>query len=130
MRKRLEVVFETDEEVDPEGIRLALEDIGLRYKSLRRLDVEGLPKAFEAKGCCGRGKKSPSMVKKAKNYAKTMARWVKAGRPIVSVKVFADRLVICGGCESLKGYECMECGCPMDSKAKMNIDKLCELNKW
>ena len=81
--------------------------------------------------CCGGGeKKSPSMLKKIKNYKETMVRWYEAGRPVVDMKEFVDRLAICGGCESLKEYECTECGCPMDKKAKMDIDKLCELNKW
>jgi hypothetical protein len=81
--------------------------------------------------CCGRGKKSPPMLKKAKNYAKTMARWIKAGRPVVSMATLSHRLSICGGCDSLiKDRECSKCGCPMIEKAKMDIDKLCELNKW
>lgn len=81
--------------------------------------------------CCGQdNKKSPSLRSKVKNYTKTMARWIKAGRPIVDMETFAKRLIVCGTCESLKSYECTECGCPMDSKARMDIDKLCELKKW
>ena len=87
---------------------------------------------LKKESCCGGGKKkSPSMIRKARNYAKTMARWIKAGRPVVSLSALAQRLSICGKCESLiKDRECSECGCPMIVKAEMDIDRLCELNKW
>ncbi len=131
MKKRLEIIFETEKEIDAEGVIAALDSIGLQYKTMKRPDVADLPKAPKGKGCCGRGEKeSPSMLKKIKNYKETMIRWYGAGRPVVSMRIFADRLNICAGCDSRKGYECTECGCPMDIKAKMDIDKLCELNKW
>lgn len=85
----------------------------------------------EPKRCCDQGeKKSPSMIKKAKNYVITMKAWIKAGMPVVDITTLANRLSICGKCESLKDYECIECGCPMDAKAKMDMKNLCELNKW
>lgn len=131
MIKRLEIIFETKEEIDAEGIISVLDSIDLKYKSMKRVELEGLPRVIKQEGCCGQGeKKSPSMLKKIKNYKETMIRWYTAGRPVVSVSVLADRLMICSGCSSLKDYECTECGCPIDTKAKMGIDKLCELNKW
>lgn len=108
-----------------------LKNNNISHRSVKDLEaIANIQKSDPSNGCCGQGKKSPSMLKKAKNYTKTMTRWIKAGRLIVDMKTFATRCTICSTCESLKSYECMECGCPMDSKAKMNIDKLCELNKW
>lgn len=80
--------------------------------------------------CCGQSKKSPSMMKKVANFASTTKKWIKAGMPVVDIRELIKRLDICSSCDSLKEYTCMECGCPMDRKAKMDIDKLCELNKW
>jgi hypothetical protein len=109
-----------------------LKDANIRYLKVRDIEaVDRLAIMSLNKGCCGQGKKKePSLIKKAQNYTKTMARWIKEGRPIVSLRVLSERLLICSGCDSLQDYVCIECGCPMDTKAKMDIDKLCELNKW
>ena len=62
------------------------------------------------------------MLRKARNYAQTMARWYKAGKPLADKKVVVERLEICRICDSLiKDWECSECGCPMMEKAKMGI---------
>ena len=101
------------------------------YAEMRKEDAK--PKVKNPKSsCCGGGeKKSPSMIKKAKNYAKTMAKWMKAGRPKVSTAVYAERLGICATCgECIRDEECSICGCPMRDKAMMGLEKLCELNKW
>lgn len=128
MMERLELIFESEEMFNAELVRETLSGLDLHYKSMKRIGIDP-PKP--PKKCCGQGKKqSPPMLKKIKNYKETMVRWYKAGRPIVDIRELAERLAICGGCASLKGYECTECGCPMDNKAKMDIDNLCELNKW
>jgi len=90
------------------------------------------PMTKKKSSCCGQGeKKSPSMLKKAKNYTKTMAAWVKAGMPRVNMNTYANRLLVCSDCEELiKDAECSKCGCPMKDKAIMDMDNLCELNKW
>lgn len=127
---QIEIIVETN---NAQIVLDALGSKGIQYKSVKNLEAIARIKSNKPKGegCCGQGnKKSPSLLKKANNYRKTMTRWIKAGRPIVDMKTFAKRLIICGACKSLKSYECMECGCPMDTKAKMDIDKLCELNKW
>ena len=82
--------------------------------------------------CCGQGeKKSPSLIKKAKNYTKTMAAWVGAGMPKVKMNTYANRLNICSTCEAIiNDSECSKCGCPMMDKAIMDMENLCELNKW
>jgi hypothetical protein len=126
--KQIEIIVMAE---NVQEVKDALTARDIETRSIKDLEfIANNQKRDHSEGCCGQGKKSPSMLKKAKNYAKTMARWIKAGRPIVELRELASRLSICGGCASLKGYECTECGCPMDSKAKMNIDKLCELNKW
>ena len=81
--------------------------------------------------CCGGDEKSPSMIKKARNYIETKIRWKKAGSPLVDIDAYIKRLTICSGCNHFnEKWECNKCGCPMIEKAKMDIDKLCELNKW
>ena len=127
--KDIEIIVEAE---NAQIVLDALEAKGIKHRSIKDLEAVariGKPKE-NSEGCCGQGKKSPSLSTKAKNYIKTMARWTKAGRPIVGMITFAKRLSICGDCPSLKSYECTECGCPMDLKAKMDIDKLCELKKW
>jgi hypothetical protein len=81
--------------------------------------------------CCGGGKKSPSMLRKAKAYIKLMREWYKVGAPLVDKKIVIERLNICRVCDSLiKDWECSECGCPMMEKSKMDMKNLCKLNKW
>ena len=134
----IEIILVDDKEFTISEVAEKVRGTGLRFSRVQRIKEQKpleispatVPNSKPKDGCCGQSKQSPSMIKKAKSYAKTMARWYKAGSPIVSLRVFADRLVVCGRCDSLKNYECTECGCPMDNKAKMGIDKLCELNKW
>jgi hypothetical protein len=130
--KDIEIIVEAE---NAQKVLDALGAKGIKHKSVKDLEaiarMESTPKVEDGEGCCGDNEpESPSMLKKANNYRKTMTRWFKAGMPVVSLRVFAERLTVCGRCDSHKGYECTECGCPMDNKAKMNIDKLCELNKW
>ena len=136
MRERLEIVFESEDRINVEKVTETLKSSGLEYKSVSREKIGSLPKPLSKsqasrKGCCGQDKQSPSLSKKAMNYAKTMARWIAAGKPIVAMKAYANRLLICSDCDSfIKDTECSECGCPMEFKAKMDLKGLCELNKW
>ena len=130
--KEYEMILRSENDIDVDKFRGALECVGLRYTSLKRTHIKAPIVPTNKKGCCGQNdKKSPSMMKKIKNYTETMTRWIAAGRPIVAMKVYANRLLICSDCDSLiKDTECSKCGCPMEFKAKMDLKGLCELNKW
>ena len=59
----------------------------------------------------------PTTLELAANYAKSTARWVKAGRPVVSEYEFFRRLEICKACEHVRLKPdgamkmCAKCGC-------------------
>ena len=61
--------------------------------------------------------KPPTTLELAANYAKSTARWVKAGRPVVSEDEFNRRLNICMSCEHVRlkpdgaMKKCAKCGC-------------------
>ncbi|MCK5602696.1 hypothetical protein KAR91_12520 [Candidatus Pacearchaeota archaeon] len=129
--KDIEIIVEAE---NAQIVLDALEAKGIKHRSIKDLEAVariGKPKE-NSEGCCGQGKKSPSLSTKAKNYIKTMARWTKAGMPKVDKATELARLNICSTCEAIAddGWECTECGCPMKDKVEMDIEKLCELKKW
>lgn len=72
----------------------------------------------------------------AKNFVSAMINWQQAGRPVVSKKVWKQRLATCRGCEWWQEIaktniaRCRKCGC---SSAKLLLGtSKCPLNppKW
>jgi len=131
MRNRLEVVFETEEEIDPERIRLALESMGLQYKTLRRVDIEKVVNGVKKKGCCGGDNhKSPSLMQKGLNLVKATTEHIITGMKHVPPSVYLQRLEKCRECEfKQEGFVCSKCGCYMGIKASW-LEQKCIENKW
>lgn len=75
--------------------------------------------------------KPPSFFQKGLNYAQAIASHAIAGFPMSSEEVHAERLTICESCDRRKpdSWECLECGCPMDTKAAW-AEQECPLKKW
>ena len=128
--ERLEIVFETEKEIDPEGISLALEPTGLQYKSLRRLGVDRVVSG-DKKGCCGKAKtKAPNLAQRGLNLVKATTEHIITGMKHVPPSVFLQRLEKCKGCDYIQeGFVCSKCGCYMGIKASW-LEQKCIENKW
>ncbi len=127
---RLELVFETEKEIDPEGISLALKPMGYQYKSLKRLRVDR-PVSGDKKGCCGKVKtKTLNLLQKGLNLAKATTEHIITGMKHVPDSIYFQRLERCRDCEyKQEGFVCSKCGCYMGIKASW-LEQTCELNKW
>ena len=73
----------------------------------------------------------PGIVTKVANYAVAKTQHVVAGSPQVDDAVYAARLATCAACPLLKDGVCLQCGCPMEAKARW-ADVRCPLDppKW
>lgn len=77
----------------------------------------------------------PSLIEKAKNFAKAAMDHVKAGMPIASDEEIEKRFSICQTCEFLKNNACTKCGCPVNREKKFIsklawADQKCPIGKW
>lgn len=73
---------------------------------------------------------SHSILELVKNFGKEIAKFTKAGAPIVTKEEYKDRLQTCAGCEHLKNERrCGLCGCVVAMKAQMKTAE-CPENKW
>ena len=70
-----------------------------------------------------------NILKLVKNFAIEVVKFTAAGAPIVTEKVFEERLKICNECEHISGDKCMKCGCTMSVKWKWGT-AACPINKW
>jgi hypothetical protein len=77
----------------------------------------------------------PSILEKVKSLLQDSAKWVKAGCPLASNEVIADRYSKCAACEYFckEAYEgsgkCLLCGC--STKAKIILEtSQCPEGKW
>ena len=79
----------------------------------------------------------PSLLKKGINlsqYTWELMKYVteNPGKTLmVSDSVFDQRIEICKECEAFdaRKFQCNECGCPLQQKARMILDA-CPLDKW
>jgi ribosomal protein L32 len=73
----------------------------------------------------------PSFIEKASNFVVDTAIWAAAGFPLASADKQEGRLFVCEGCDRLElpTRICLECGCPVDEKAKRATSG-CPLGKW
>ena len=79
----------------------------------------------------------PSLLKKGINlsqYTWELMKYVteNPGKTLmVSDSVFDQRIEICRECEAfdVRKFQCNECGCPLQQKARMILDA-CPLDKW
>lgn len=67
------------------------------------------------------GKKMPSLLTQAGNFAKAILEHALAGFPMVSQEIYKERLAACGSCSFFEAVEarCFKCGCSMKEKAWM-----------
>ena len=78
---------------------------------------------------------APSLIQKAKNFATSAAKHVKAGMPRASQEQIDARFQICQGCEHFDGKACKKCGCPI-KREQAFVSKLawanekCPVGKW
>tara|TARA_R110002012_G_scaffold25328_1_gene84132 strand:- start:169 stop:561 length:393 start_codon:yes stop_codon:yes gene_type:complete len=75
--------------------------------------------------------KLPSFATMAKNFARDLAEYVKAGAPNVSESRYKNRLNTCKKCPDLikEAMRCGKCGCLVEHKAKWKTTK-CPADKW
>jgi hypothetical protein len=79
--------------------------------------------------------RSPSLFRKAVNFAKSAARHAMAGGPRCTESQISERYAICEGCEFFKAGACVKCGCPV-VREQAYISKLawagesCPVGKW
>lgn len=85
--------------------------------------------------CCGNEKKDkplPSLVNRAKTYAKAQIDHTRAGRQLVAKAEYLKRLTTCSGCSRLNNdWNCShpKCGCQMKVKAEW-AEQICHDNNW
>lgn len=78
---------------------------------------------------------SPSLLQKAKNFATSAAKHIRAGMPRCTQEQIDERFAICQGCEFYKDGACQKCGCPL-KRERQFISKLswahekCPVGKW
>lgn len=62
--------------------------------------------------------KSPTLLRMVTNFAKDLAKFTKAGAPVVDRFEYEDRVSTCLSCEHLKNKKrCGLCGCVVEVKA-------------
>ena len=73
----------------------------------------------------------PSLIKKTKNFAKSAARHISNGLPVVDNAEMEKRLKLCVSCDRYNSDNktCSECGCYVDIKTKWALES-CPLKKW
>jgi hypothetical protein len=73
-------------------------------------------------------KELPALWRKAMNYTKAVARFVAAGRPVVSLEVLEQRQGQCAVCPERALDACAACGCPLEKKLMLGSE-VCGLVK-
>jgi hypothetical protein len=79
--------------------------------------------------------RSPSLLQKIANFAKSAVAHFSAGAPQASEEEVARRFSICESCEHFDGKACKKCGCPVVREKKF-LSKLswanesCPVGKW
>tara|TARA_R100001463_G_scaffold79454_1_gene133895 strand:+ start:1403 stop:1726 length:324 start_codon:yes stop_codon:yes gene_type:complete len=73
----------------------------------------------------------PPLKDQIVGFAKSFTKWVSEGAPLVTPKVYMERLTTCHVCPSFnkKQGRCLECGCMMEYKARMKTSE-CPKHKW
>ena len=82
-------------------------------------------------------KEKPSLLQKGVNlsqYTWELIKYIKdnPGKALtVSDTVYDQRIEICKGCQYFVAddFSCIECGCPLQRKARMILDA-CPIGKW
>ncbi len=73
------------------------------------------------------GEKPPSFLRKAVSLTKAVVKHVMGGMPIA--KDSGKRLDICRGCEFYSAGNCLKCGCNVQVKTVMGLER-CPVGKW
>ena len=77
----------------------------------------------------------PTLIQKAKSVTYSALEWAKAGFPVVSEAVFAERRDICHACPFFNASaffgdgKCTKCGCDFSMKSRMATES-CPEGKW
>ena len=76
-------------------------------------------------------KQELSLLQKTKNFAKSAARHISNGMPVVDNEEMEKRLKLCISCDRYNSdtKTCSECGCNVEIKAKWALE-YCPLKKW
>jgi len=78
----------------------------------------------------------PALVSKLSSYARELATWIAAGRPVRSDVEVESLLAICQPCDQFNGAACRKCGCKINRSRWAFANKLrmattaCPLHKW
>lgn len=78
----------------------------------------------------------PSLLELAQNFTSALAKWVKAGAPVVSEEVYRERSAICDACEywepeaRLGLGKCMAPGCGCTKLKRWLSTEHCPMGKW
>jgi hypothetical protein len=80
-------------------------------------------------------KQLPGFVRRGVNYAKAMARFHAAGKPVVTQRVFELRMAECLTCPERAYDSCSACGCPLEDKLRLGsescgYEKVGKPTKW
>lgn len=92
--------------------------------------TSGLPREKEL-ALLERYLKQPSILEKIANFATAVTDHVLRGLPMVSDKIYKDRITICENCDRFDKERtlCKECGCYLPIKARWAEQK-CPIDKW
>lgn len=95
----------------------------------------GAPMAFQtaaSAGCCGpKQEEMPEVtwVEVLKQFAVSMAEWIRTGTKLVSSEIHGERYATCKGCDRFNRFYCRDCRCLSFLKAKM-APLGCPRHKW
>ena len=71
----------------------------------------------------------PPLRTQVMNAAKSAARFVARGLPVVSADERARRLAICQSCPDFQDGRCLHCGCRVAAKDWLGTER-CPINRW
>jgi hypothetical protein len=72
---------------------------------------------------------SPGWTEVLREFTGAMIKWAKSGLGVVDSKTHSQRYGICTGCDQLKNHRCVDCGCIVYIKSKLESES-CPLKKW
>lgn len=104
---------------------------GSKYKLLHENSKKGIAfrKAYIKDQIISKNTEELSSFDKLYNLTKSLILFLKSDLKEVTKKTYEARLAVCLLCDKNKKWECSECGCKLQIKAKW-ASETCPLQKW